>query len=58
VVQNVALHRGDIVRVTGWPDGTEKAPLDYVEIVPSHARVTADEMTYGLSRAGRTVPTK
>ena len=35
VVGDVALHRGDIVRVTGWPDGAEKAPLDYMEIVPS-----------------------
>jgi alpha-glucuronidase len=35
VLHDVAIHHGDIVRVTGWPDGAERAPLDYVEIVPS-----------------------
>jgi alpha-glucuronidase len=38
VLRHVAIHRGDIVRVSGWPDGAEKAPLDYVEIVPSQTR--------------------
>jgi alpha-glucuronidase len=36
-LRNVAIHRGDVVRVTGWPDGAEKAPLDYLEIAPSQA---------------------
>jgi alpha-glucuronidase len=40
VLRRVAIHHGDIVRVTGWPDSAEKAPLDYVEIVPSQARET------------------
>jgi alpha-glucuronidase len=31
---HVAIHHGDIVQVTGWPDGIEKAPLDYLSIVP------------------------
>ena len=35
VLYTVAIHRGDTVRVTGWPDGPEPAPLDYMEIVPS-----------------------
>ena len=34
VVRGVALHKGDVVKVTGWPDGAEKAPLDYLEIIP------------------------
>ncbi len=38
VVHDVAIHRGDVVKVTGWPDGIEKAPLDYVTIVPDASR--------------------
>jgi alpha-glucuronidase len=34
VLRNAAIHHGDTVRVTGHPDGGEKAPLDYVEISP------------------------
>jgi len=34
VLDHVAIHRGDVVQVTGWPDGIEKAPLDYLSIVP------------------------
>ena len=41
VLRDVAIHRGDVIRVTGRPDGAEKAPLDYIEIVPSQARETA-----------------
>ncbi len=33
-LDHVAIHRGDIVQVTGWPDGIEKAPLDYLSVVP------------------------
>jgi alpha-glucuronidase len=33
-LDHVAIHRGDSVQVTGWPDGPEKAPLDYLSIVP------------------------
>lgn len=36
-LRGVAIHRGDIVRVTGRPDGPENAPLDYVEITASQA---------------------
>lgn len=36
-VHNVALHRGDTLRLTGTPDGMETAPLDYIEVTPSHA---------------------
>jgi len=35
VVRGVALHKGDVLKVTGWPNGMEKAPLDYLEIVPA-----------------------
>jgi alpha-glucuronidase len=34
VVRAVALHKGDVLMLTAWPDGMEKAPLDYFEIVP------------------------
>jgi alpha-glucuronidase len=37
VVHGVALHQGDVLKVTGRPDGTERAPLDYFEIVPVSA---------------------
>lgn len=40
VLHRVAIHRGDVVRIIGRPDGAEKAPLDYVEIVPSPTRKT------------------
>ena len=36
VMHDVEVYRGDVIRVTGRPDLTEQAPLDYVEIVPSH----------------------
>ena len=38
---DVAIHRGDTVRVAGWPDGSELAPIDYVEVVPSATHSTA-----------------
>jgi alpha-glucuronidase len=34
-MRDVAIHRGDVLKVTGWPDGVEPAPLDYLEIMPS-----------------------
>jgi alpha-glucuronidase len=37
-LDHVAIHRGDSVQVTGWPDGPEKAPLDYLSIVPDRVR--------------------
>lgn len=37
VLDRMAIHRGDIISVTGWPDGPEPAPLDYLNIVPSAA---------------------
>ena len=33
-LDHVAIHHGDSVQVTGWPEGPEKAPLDYLSIVP------------------------
>ena len=42
-LDHVAIHHGDSVEVTGWPDGPEKAPLDYLSITP--ARVRADVVT-------------
>jgi alpha-glucuronidase len=38
MLRHVAIHRGDVVRVDGHPDGPEQAPLDYVEIVMSQGR--------------------
>ncbi|HTU35445.1 MAG TPA: hypothetical protein VMF66_16700, partial [Candidatus Acidoferrum sp.] len=35
VVRNVALHSGDEIRLEGLPDAGERAPLDYVRIVPA-----------------------
>lgn len=32
--KGVALRPGDVIRVEGIPDGGEKAPLDYIEVVP------------------------
>ena len=28
----IVLHGGDVVRIEGFPDGQEHAPLDYVEL--------------------------
>lgn len=33
--RGIAIHRGDVIRVTGRPDGIEKAPLDYIEVSSS-----------------------
>jgi alpha-glucuronidase len=40
-VDHVAIHHGDSIQLTGWPDGPEKAPLDYLSITPEriHAGV-------------------
>jgi alpha-glucuronidase len=37
-VDQVSIHHGDSIQVTGWPDGPEKAPLDYMSIAPAAAR--------------------
>jgi alpha-glucuronidase len=37
-LNRVAIHHGDSVQVTGWPDGPEKAPLDYLSIMPAQVR--------------------
>ena len=42
VLHHVAIHHGDFVRVDGWPDGLEKAPLDYIEILPSPEHGTSN----------------
>lgn len=34
-LRNVALHRGDMLEMTGRPDGKEPAPIDYIEVTPS-----------------------
>jgi alpha-glucuronidase len=36
-LRHVALHRGDTLRLTGEPDGSEPAPVDYIEITPAGA---------------------
>ena len=33
--RGIAIHRGDVIRVRGRPDGNEKAPLDYIEVSSS-----------------------
>ena len=35
-VRGVTLKRGDTLKIEGHPDGGEPAPLDYLEITPSH----------------------
>lgn len=34
-VHNVALHRGDTLRLVGRPDGREPAPVDYIAVTPA-----------------------
>ncbi len=34
-VSGIALRPGDVVRIEGVPDGGERAPLDYVELIPA-----------------------
>ncbi len=36
-VENVALHRGDTLRLIGVPNGPEPAPVDYIEVTPAAA---------------------
>jgi alpha-glucuronidase len=36
----VAIHHGDVVRITGTPDGIELAPFDYIEAIPSTTLAT------------------
>jgi alpha-glucuronidase len=33
-INSVALHPGDVIRIDGTPDGAERAPLDYMELLP------------------------
>lgn len=35
VIHNVTLHSGDRIRIEGIPDAGERAPLDYIRIVPA-----------------------
>ena len=37
-LKHVAIHHGDSIKVTGWPDSSEQAPLDYLSIVPDRIR--------------------
>jgi alpha-glucuronidase len=37
MITGVALRPGDEIRIEGYPDGSEGAPLDYVEITPSQS---------------------
>ncbi len=39
-LDNVAIHRGHTLRVTGWPDGPELAPIDYLSVVPNAVHST------------------
>lgn len=41
-LHNVSLHRGDTLMLTGTPDGTEPAPVDYIEVTPSHTAPAND----------------
>ena len=33
-IQGLAIRPGDVIRIEGTPDGGERAPLDYMEVVP------------------------
>lgn len=39
-VDNVALHRGDVVKLIGRPDDGEPAPVDYIAVTPSEQSST------------------
>ena len=34
-IEGLVLRPGDVIRIEGIPDGNERAPLDYVEIIPT-----------------------
>jgi len=36
VKPDVLLHNGDTIELRGIPDGTERAPVDFIEITPDH----------------------
>ncbi len=40
VVRGVALKPGDVIRVTGTPDGDDPAALDYIEVMPNSGQVS------------------
>ena len=40
VVHGVALKPGDVIRVTGTPDGDDPAALDYIEVMPNSGQVS------------------
>jgi alpha-glucuronidase len=40
LVRGLALRPGDVIRIEGLPDGGERAPLDFLEIVPAPPRDT------------------
>jgi alpha-glucuronidase len=33
-IKGIALRPGDVIRIDGTPDGAERAPLDYIEVIP------------------------
>ena len=33
-IKRLDLHPGDVIRIEGTSDGTERAPLDYIEVLP------------------------
>ena len=33
-IKGIALRPGDVIRIDGTPDGAERAPLDYIEMLP------------------------
>ena len=37
-VKGIALRPGDVIRIDGVPDGYERAPLDYIEVVPMEGK--------------------
>jgi alpha-glucuronidase len=41
VTNDVSIHHGDAIQVMGWPDGPEKAPLDYMSIVPVDTKASS-----------------
>ncbi len=49
-VQNVSLHHGDTVLLTGKPDGREPAPFDYIKIAPAGDRAAGEAASHRSKR--------
>ena len=34
-INGLELHPGDVIRIEGVPDQQDRAPLDYIEVIPA-----------------------